>query len=587
MKRTVRPGLPLALVLAAFGACNPAADDGPSSAGSATGERGDGAALVSVFADVTKRAGITWRHDKATSPDKHLPETMSGGGGFLDFDGDGDLDIYLVQCAYSPGPAGAGDGDRSGNVLLRRKDDGTYTDVTKEAGVGDTGFGMGCQAGDIDNDGDQDLFVTNFGANVLYRNQGDGTFADVTEEAGVAGGNRLSTSCAFFDGDADGWLDLYVVNYIQYDPATAQACWLSDGSTRAYCNPMLFDGEDDTLYRNQEGKGFVDVSQPAGILGFHGKGLGVTVFDYDEDGDADVLVANDTTPNLMFRNDGNLIFSEVGLFTGVARSSEGVARAGMGIDIGDLDLDGAIDVFVTNFSGEENGYFRGTGDASFEDLSHEAGLGAPSYRFLGFGTCLSDLELDGDLDILIANGHVNDAVERDNKGETYRQRPLVFQNGGGGTFAEVGERCGEPLREPYAGRALAAGDMDNDGDQDFLLVQVGERPVLLRNDTPRQGASVLVVLIGTASNRDGIGAIVEAAVNSRTIKHQATASRSYLSTHDRRVLLGLGKATSIDKLTVRWPSGQVDEASALPVDVLLTIEEGKGVISQRPLEPRS
>lgn len=518
-----------------------------------------------------------WRHDKAGSIDKHLPETMTGGGGFVDFDGDGDLDIYLVQSANYPGRPVRSD---RGNVLFRREADGTYHEVAHRFGVDEPGYGFGCQAADIDNDGDQDLFVTNLGANVLLRNDGD-TFRSMGADAGLTG-SHWSTSAAFLDYDNDGRLDLYVCNYLAYDADTAPVCHASDGKSRSYCSPTQFAGVDDQLYHNLGDGRFADVSAAAGITGQQGKGLGVCAVDVDGDGKVDLLVANDTSPTLLFRNRGDGTLVEDGLRAGISRSEDGVARAGMGIDAADVDGDGRADVVVTNFGAEVNALYTGQDGGWFQERSYETGFGAPSYPFLGFGIVLSDFDWDGDLDVLIANGHVLDTVDRSSRGQSYRQRPLVFLNDGG-RFREVGEQLGPTFTRGYAGRGLATGDIDGDGDEDFLLMQVDDRPVLLRNDTPRAGAGVVLELRGTRSNRDAIGARVEVTIGERRIARSVLGGRSYLSMHDRRLAIGLGAATRIDAIRITWPSGQVDELKDLPVNVRLRIEEGSGVTATEPL----
>ncbi len=541
------------------------------------------APVVPRFHNEARRLGIDWHHDKGETERKHLPETMAGGGGFLDADGDGRLDVYLVQSANFPGQPTSG---RPGNVLYRQREDGTFEDVTDQAGVGDAGFGMGAAAADLENDGDVDLFVTNYGPNVLYRNRGDGTFENVTERAGV-GDSRWGTSAAFFDADRDGFVDLYVTNYLAYDPTIAPECHSQGAAVRSYCSPTQFDGEDDVLYRNRGDGTFEDVSEAAGITGFRGKGLGVCPFDFDRDGDDDIVVANDTTPTLLFRNDGAMRFEEVGLQFGISYSEDGVTRAGMGVEAADVDEDGRDDVFITNFTAEVNALYRAMPEGDFREWSRRSGLGAISYPFLGFGTVFFDADLDGDLDVVVANGHVLDTVELSNKATTYEQRPFLFTNDGRGGFTEVGERSGSIFHGRYAGRGLAAGDVDDDGDEDLLLLQSDDSPLLLMNTTERAGtASIVLRLVGTRSNHDAIGAKVEVHLGDRVLHRAVRASRSYLSIHDRRLVIGAGRAAEIDRVRVTWPSGGVDEVASLPTDHSFTIEEGKGVTERHRIQPR-
>ena len=543
-----------------------------------SGESGSGRTpSLPVLTDVSRLLGGQFRHDKAGSHHKHLPETMAGGGGFVDYDGDGDLDIYLVQSANYPG----GESSGLGNVILRREADGTYVDVTAETGGADALYGFGVQAADIDNDGDQDLFVTNFGRNVLLRNDG-GRFVDVTSDYGV-GDERWSTSAAFLDLDQDGWLDLYVCNYIHYNDDVARECSSSDGKVRSYCSPTQFDGIDDVLYRSEAGRRFIDISEAAGILGPRGKGLGVCAADLDDDHLVDLIVANDTTPTLFFKNAGDGTFVEDGLVAGIARSEDGVARAGMGIDVGDADGDGRMDVVVTNFGAEVNALYVGR-DGWFEEVSHESGFGPPSFPFLGFGVCLTDLDWDGDLDAVVINGHVLDTVDRTSKGMTYRQRPMLFLNDEG-RFREVGVELAPFFQRGLAGRGLATGDIDGDGDEDFLFLQVDDRPLLLRNDTPRAGHGIVLKLVGTTSNRDAIGARVDVVAGDRTLRRAVVSGRSYLSMHDRRLSIGVGDAERIDRVVIRWPSGAEESVEDLAVDHRYVVEEGKGVVDRAALPP--
>lgn len=563
-----------------------------------TSGTGPSGSSLPVFEDVSMTMNTRFTHDNAASFEKHLPETMAGGGGFLDYDGDGDLDIYLVQSGNYPG---RGVDKTKTNRLLRQRQDHTFEDVTEEAGAGDTGYGFGCQAGDVENDGDADLFVANLGPNTLLRNVGDGTFQDDSAAAGIAD-PRWATSAAFFDADNDGFLDLYVCNYLAYRAEVARECFSSDNKTRSYCSPTQFDGVDDLLYRNDGAGRFVDVSAAAGILGHEGKGLGVVAADLDLDGRVDLLVANDTTPTLLFRNKGPgnkgtgntgpeggiPRFEEDGLMSEVARSPDGVARAGMGIDVADLDGDLWPDFMVTNFSGEVNALYLSREHGTwFEEVSHATGFGAPSYPFLGFGIALTDVEADGDFDALVANGHVLDTIDRTSGATTYRQRPLfllgerqgVAGRAAGPRFRDIAEELGSVFKRGYIGRGLAVGDYDQDLDEDYLFLQVGARPMLLRNDTPRAGHVLSMKLVGGPSNKDAVGARVTLDVGGKKVQRSIVGGRSYLSMHGRRLTIGLGDASSVDAVEIHWPSGAVEVVANPPVDALLVLEEGRGIVS--------
>lgn len=547
------------------------------------------AVVLPVFSDVSSTMNTRFTHDKAASFEKHLPETMAGGGGFLDYDGDGLLDIYLVQSGNYPG---RGEDPSKTNLLLHQKPDHTFEDVTESAKAGHTGYGFGCQAGDVENDGDVDVFVANLGPNAFLRNQGDGTFRDDSAGAGVAD-PRWATSAALFDADNDGFLDLYVCNYLAYDEEVARECFSSDNKTRSYCSPTQFDGVDDLFYRNDGNGNFVDASESAGIIGHEGKGLGVVAADLDLDGLCDLLVANDTTPTLFFRNrgvtDGALRFEEDGLMSEVARSPDGVARAGMGIDVADVDGDLWPDFIVTNFSGEVNALYLNRSEGQwFEEESHASGFGTPSFPFLGFGIALMDVEADGDLDTLVANGHVLDTIDRTSGATTYRQRPLFLLGEGGGAggstdgprFRDVAGDIGSIFKRGYIGRGLAVGDYDGDLDEDYLFFQVGARPLLLRNDTPRVGRVLSLKLVGGPSNMDAVGARVVVTIGDRKLSRMIVGGRSYVSMHDRRLTIGLGDVQAVDEVEIHWPSGEVEVLNDPPLDSLLVVEEARGIVSE-------
>ena len=514
------------------------------------------------FVDVTKEAGIDFRHVNGAEGDYHLPETLGAGGAFFDADNDGDLDIYLVNSGYWPGSASAA---QNHAALYQNNGDGTFTDITAAAGVGNRGnYGQGVACADYDNDGDTELYVTNFGPDVLYRNNGDGTFTDITAHAGISDAAWSSSAC-FLDYDRDGHLDLFVVSYLDY---SRDAVYLPCGEneTRTYCHPSLFEGAPDKLYRNNGDGTFTDVSQEAGVgnIGgmFHGKGLGVVSADFNNDGAPDLYVANDDTRNDFFYNNGDGTFSEISLLAGCAYSFNGVAQAGMGIAAGDYNGDGALDIFVTNLSYETNALYRNNGDGTFTDVIYEARLGKESYLYVGFGTGFLDADNDGWLDLFVANGHIIDNIAETHDVLTYAQPNQLFRNKGDGTFQEISETAGPYFQRAQVSRGSIFGDYDNDGDVDILVTQSNGFATLLRNEHGNKQNWLRIKPVGTISNRDGIGARVLLTQQIRDVNPCA----SYLSSHDARLHFGLGENTNVNRLEIRWPSGVVDVYENLPVN---------------------
>ncbi len=527
------------------------------------------------FVDVTAEAGIRFRHVNGAKGDYHLPETIGSGGAFFDYDTDGDLDLYLVNSGDLTGTDS--DGTYT-SILYRNNGDGTFTDVTDAAGVGNSGnYGMGAACGDYDNDSDPDLYVTNFGANVFYRNNGDGTFTDVTEAAGV-GDALWGTSATFFDYDRDSYLDLYVANYVLYSlNINYRPCGVH--GIRTHCHPKNFDGAPDRLYRNNGDGTFTDATQAAGFGGIggphSGKGLGVAAADFNNDGEPDVYVANDDTPNFLFYNNGDGTFTETGLLAGCAFSFDGVAQAGMGVDAGDFDGDGNLDIFVTNLSHETNALYRNNGDGTFSDIVYEANLGKESYLYVGFGTRFFDYDNDGYSDIFIANGHIIEAIAQVTDVLTYAQRNQLFHNNGDGTFTEVSFETGPYFRREGVSRGAVFGDYDNDGDTDIVVTQSNQPAELLRNDGGNRRNWVRIKLVGTISNRDGIGARVTVTAGSESQMQEVRTGLSYLSSNDPRILFGLGDHTRIDRLEIRWPSGIVQVLENLEVNrEIVVVEKG-------------
>jgi hypothetical protein len=498
---------------------------------------------------------------------------MGSGGLFLDYDNDGWIDVFLVD--------GGSLADRQVDArarhrLFHNRGNGTFEDLTAGSGLVRRGYGMGACAGDYDNDGWTDIYVTGVGGNALYKNGGRGRFADVTAAARV-GAASWSTSCAFADVDRDGDLDLLVVNYLNAGVANNKFCGDATRRVRVYCHPNNYDPLPLLLYRNNGDGTFSDASGESGLGKYRGNGLGIAVADYDDDGWPDVFIANDSVPNFLFHNRGNGTFEEVGLRAGVAVANDGKPRAGMGTDFGDYDGDGRLDLIVTNHEFETHNIFRNLGKGLFEDRTAATGLGPPTLPHVGFGAAFLDYDNDARLDLAIVNGHVVDNTQLFRAGSTYAQRKLLFHNEGSGRLAEVGRESGAGFASETVGRGLAVGDIDNDGDLDLLVTNSGQPVELLRNDGAGAGHAVVIRAIGTRSNRDGIGARIRVTAGGVTQLRDVKSGSSYLSQNDLRAHIGLGAAALIDRVEIRWPSGMVDAAERVPADAVLTLTEGKGM----------
>jgi hypothetical protein len=517
------------------------------------------------FVDITAAAGIKWNLKALAPGARYLIETMGGGGGFIDYNGDGLLDIYLICYSQTPQPAGA---SKLRDVLYRNNGDGTFTDVTESAGIANSMVGMGLAVGDYNNDGWPDLYITGYGASKLYRNNGNGTFTDDTERAGV--NNKLwGTSAAFFDYDNDGYLDLFVCNYLTYDEKDLP-CTFYEG--KPYCSINKFKGSASRLFHNNGDGTFADISEKARIANPKGKGLGVVALDYNNDGRMDIFQANDAAANFLYQNNGDGTSSEVALEAGVAFDPNGNARGGMGVDAEDLDGDGYLEIFVANFSGQTNALFHNDKDGLFTEVTNKLGLGTISIPLSGFGSRFFDYNNDGLVDLFVLNGHPFEPINKLFPETTYREPPFLFENTGKG-FRDVAAEHGAPLKKFYAGRGLAVGDLDNDGDSDLLLMNVGEPPVLLRNDGGNKNHWLGISLIGTKSNRDGIGAKVTLTAAGRRRSKQRLSGTSYCSASDPRLLFGLGASAKIDEVEVRWPSGQISTVKSVGANQYLTIKE--------------
>ena len=533
------------------------------------------------FVDVAEAAGLHFKHWNGASPEKYVLETMGSGVAFLDYNNDGLLDIYLVNGGTVPGhPSPA----PVRNALYRNNGDGTFTDVTNEAGVGGNGYyGMGVAAADYDGDGWTDLFVTTFGRNILYHNNGDGTFTDVTDRAGVAGGG-WSTSAAFLDYDRDGRLDLFVARYVKFDFDHNVTCGDPARRIRAYCHPDVYDGVPSLLYHNNGDGTFTDVSKSSGIAAHAGKSLGVVAADFDEDGWIDIFVANDSMRNFLFRNRRDGTFEEIGLTAGVALDEGGRPHAGMGTATGDFDGDGRLDIIVSNLDREHNELYRNLGEG-FVDVSYQTGFAAPSLPFVGWGTEFFDYDNNGDLDVLVVNGHVIDNIELFRTGSTYRQRKLLFENIGG-RFREVASQHGAALLVPQVSRGAAFGDYDNDGDVDVVVQNLGGSPQLLRNDGGNRNHWISLTLEGTKSPRDPIGTRVQCTVAGRVLTRYLAGGGSYLSSSDHRIHIGLGEQERCERIDIQWPSGAREVLENVAAGKFYRVREGSGIVEARaPAQP--
>lgn len=529
------------------------------------------------FKDMAAEMGLNFVHDHGGTDQKFYVETMGSGCALLDYDNDGDLDVFFLQGAPLPGWKK----ETTLRNQLFRNDGDEFTDVTGESGLGDTSYGIGCAAADYDNDGDTDLYVSNFGPDILYRNEGDGTFADASYAAGIS--NPVwSASAAFFDADNDGFLDIYVSNYVEYSLEKNPWCGDQRSSQRAYCDPDVFRGVPDVFYHNNGDGTFSDISAVSNISKAEGKGLGVVPADFDNDGDMDVYVANDKVMNYLFINDGSGTFMEDALFAGVGFNENGQAEAGMGVDFGDYNRDGWFDLFVTNFSGESNTLYRNDQNGFLTDVTFAAGLGQPSLEVLGFGTKFVDIDLDGWLDIFVVNGHVIDNIEIFNPDYTHAQRKQVFISRGDGTFVEKTDEIGGDLLVPTVSRGAAFGDIDNDGDTDVVISNNGGQASLFINEGIPRNNWIGLQLEGRLYNRDAIGARVTVKSVGGTQIATVNPAASYLASNDKRLLFGLGGDKKVEEITIKWPGGGVDRIEDVEVNRYYHVQPGGKISAIQP-----
>lgn len=524
------------------------------------------------FVDVTSASNLRFRHNSGAYGGKLLPETLGSGCAFLDYDADGWQDILLVNGMDWPGHKK----QRSTLHLYRNNRDGTFTDITHKSGLDIEMYGMGVAVGDYNNDGFPDILVTCVGQNRLFKNTGTGTFIDATKTSGLQGRQALSTSALWFDYDRDGLLDLFVCNYVKWSPDHDVFCSL-DGKHKSYCTPEAYRGETCWLFHNRGDGTFEDVTASSGIFDSSSKSLGVALIDHDQDGWPDLLVTNDTQPNKLYRNNHNGTFKDVAVETGIAFSTEGKARAGMGVDVGDFENSGRTGVVITNFDNEMIGLYRVSNNGSYEDMATQAGVGLPSKTTLGFGCVLADLNLDGALDLIAANGHIDETVRNIRGNVGYAQPPQVFLNNGSARFSDVSSEIGQAFRDPKVARGLAYGDFDRDGDVDILLTTNSGPAYLYRNDQLGGNRSIRFKLRGTQSNRDAIGARLRIEAGGLSQIRMVKSGSSYLSQSELPITFGLGKADKIERVVIQWPNGRSEEYKNLSAGREYSCIESKGI----------
>ncbi len=527
-------------------------------------------AAQEIFSDVTAQAGVHWRHFSGESQERYLIEAMGGGVAFLDFDQDGRQDLFFVTGGETPNGKSA---TPVYNALYRNLGGGKFEDVTEKSGLARLPFyGMGVAAGDFDNDGYPDLFITGYPRCALLHNNGDGTFTDVTEKAGVKNAGRWGASAAWLDYDRDGRLDLFVANYAKFSYEAGPHCEYQ--GQRTYCAQVAYQGERPTLYHNNGDGTFTDVTEQAGLGRLIGRALGVVAIDVNDDGWPDLFVARDASPNLLLMNEHDGTFKDVALDAEVALSTDGNARAGMGVDAGDVNADGRPDFIVTDFNDETHALFLNTREFPYREWTRESGLAALTRHFVGWGVQFIDYDNDGNLDLVLVNGHINEVIEKTRVDVSYKEPPLLLANDGKGLFRDVSEQAGPVFRNRFLGRGLAVGDYDNDGGVDVVFTRLNETPVLLHNNVGHLKSWIGIQLQGTRSNRDAIGAKLTLTCGAKKLVRWITGGASYLSSHDRRVIFGLDDdPTGQMRLEIRWPNGNRQTVTGLRLNQYQKIVE--------------
>ncbi|HXJ85409.1 MAG TPA: CRTAC1 family protein [Candidatus Binatia bacterium] len=531
------------------------------------------------YTDVREGAKITFQQDSTQTDEKYYLETMGTGVAWIDYDQDGLMDLYFVQAAATdiykpPHPI------RS--ALYHNNGDGTFSDVTDKAGVAAEGhYGQGVAVGDFDNDGYPDLYVTGYDRAILYHNIGDGTFTDITTKAGVADAGGWSTSAGWFDYDKDGWLDLVVTNYIEWSPKNNLWCGEQRPGYRSYCHPGNYKGQRIKLYHNNHDGTFSDVSDRSGVGKPEAKGMGVVLADFNNDGWPDIAVANDSWPNFLFINKHNGTFEDVSLVSGLAASEDGRYEAGMGIDAADVDGDGWMDVYITHLDFELNRLYRNSQDGTFTDETFRSRIGNTAVLLSGVAAKFLDYDNDGWNDIVQLNGAMLDNIALYHGEVSYKEPLLMYRNRGKGEFDKVSDSLGPDFMRPIVGRGLATADYDNDGDIDIVTNNRGDFPSLLRNDGGNANNWLTVQLVGTKSTRDGIGTALKLTSEGFMHMEQAKGGTSYMSASDPRIHFGLGRRSKIASLEITWASGQVDRLTNVPINQIITVKEGTGIIPRQ------
>lgn len=524
--------------------------------------------------DITTSTGVNFRHTHGGCGRLYVFEPMTGGLALLDYDNDGDVDIYFLNGSPLPGTKVTAP---PRNALFRNDGNWRLTDATQQAGVGDEGYGLGVAVGDYDNDGDQDLYLNNYGPNVLYRNNGDGTFTDVTNHAGVAAGNQVGAGANFLDADKDGDLDLFVSSYVQFSYQTHKVLHIA--GHRAYAGPRDFPPTADRLYRNNGNGTFTDISAASGVGRYRGTGMGTVCADYDNDGDTDIYVANDNEANFLLQNDGTGKFVDVGLEAGVAYDLGGSEQSSMGVGCGDYDNDGWLDFYVTGYQQEWALLYKNLGGGLFEDATRRSGAAAGTFAHVNWGAELVDLDNDGDRDLFVACGHFERGVKRFDDSTQYQVRNIVLMNTGDGKFVNVSDRCGDGLAVAATSRGAAFDDLDNDGDIDVVIMNWQQRPTILRNDSRTGNHWLQVRLRGTKTNRDGVGARVRVTAGELTQIDEVHSGRGYQSHYGSRLYFGLGRHDKVDRIEVHWIGGGTDVVRNVAADRLIEITESADALS--------